>query len=70
MSIIHDLYGPSVNTADFKKSVINMSVKFYNKIPNKITELGSFKSFNRDLKKKNLLNDTFYYLQDFFVTKK
>jgi hypothetical protein len=52
MSIIQDLYVPSINTAGFKKSVIKMSVKFYNKIPNKIRELGSFKSFNRDLKEK------------------
>jgi hypothetical protein len=44
-----DLNVPSRNTAVFKKTGINMGVKFYNRTPNKIRELGSFKSFKRGL---------------------
>ena len=69
MSIIQegkkDLHDPSCNTVSFKKSGIIIGVKFYNRVPNKIRELGSFKSFKRGLK-ISLYNHTFYSLQECF----
>jgi hypothetical protein len=60
-----DLHVSSCKTAGFKKRVIIMSVAFYNRVPNKISELGSLKSFKTGLK-KFLLNHMFYSLQEFF----
>jgi hypothetical protein len=45
-----DIYIQSYNTEIYKKSVINIGNKVYNKLPNYIKETDSYKAFKKELK--------------------
>jgi len=59
----------SCNTSLFKKSVINMGIKLYNKMPSKIKQLESYRDFKQRIK-LYLLDHPFYSLNEFFVFEK
>jgi len=48
----------------FKRSVINVGIRMYNKMPTKIKQLESFRDFKQRL--KLFLLDHFYSLNEFF----
>jgi len=56
----------SCNTALFKRSVINMGIRLYNKIPNKIQQLETFRDFKLRMK-LFLLDHPFYLLNEFTI---
>jgi hypothetical protein len=60
-----DFRVPSCNTSLFKRSVINMGIKLYNKMPTTIKQLGSFRDFKIKLK-LFLLDHPFCSLNEFF----
>ena len=45
-----DIHIQSYNTDLYKRSVINMSTKLYNKLPDYIKETDSYKTFKKELK--------------------
>jgi len=45
-----DIHIQSYNTEIYKKSVINMGTKVYNKLPGYIKEIDSYKVFKKKLK--------------------
>lgn len=49
-----------------KKSVINMDIRLYNKVPVTIKKLSSYKSFKRELK-YFLMNQVFYSIDEFLL---
>jgi len=57
------------NKSLFKKSVINMGIRLYNKMPTKIKQLESFWDFKQRLK-LFLLDCPFYSLSEFLYLKK
>ena len=64
-----DFHVLSCNTSLFKRSVINMGIRMYNKIPIKIQQLVSF----RDCKQRFelfLLDHPIYLLNEFLYFKK
>jgi len=52
-------------TALFNRSVMNMGIRLYNKLPTRIKKLDSFRDFKRKLK-LFLLVHPFYSLNEFF----
>jgi hypothetical protein len=54
------------NTVPFKKSVINMDISLYSKVPGQIKLRGILNLFKKDLK-SFLLNHSFYSLEEFMV---
>jgi hypothetical protein len=52
----------------FKKSVVNMSIKVYNTLPDSINTLNSFKVFKSKLK-LFLLDHPFYLMNEFYSLK-
>jgi len=44
-----DFHVPSCNTSLFKRSVTNMGIRLYNKMPTRIKQLDSFRDFRRKL---------------------
>ena len=64
-----DFHVLSRNTSIFKKSVINMGITLYNKMPTKIKQLESFRDFKQRIK-LHLLGHTFYSLNEFFIFEK
>jgi hypothetical protein len=56
------------NTVSFKKSVINMGITLYNKVPAQIKLKKSFNSFKRDLK-AFLLKCSIYSVDEFMSLK-
>jgi len=48
----------------YKKGVINMGTKVYNKLPGYIKEIDSYKAFKKELKLFLLLH-TFYLVEEF-----
>ena len=62
----YDLHVPSFNTAFFNRSVINMGIRLYNKMPTGIKQFESFRDFKQILK-FILLDQTFYLLNEFFL---
>jgi len=61
-----DLHVPSCNTSLFKRGVINMGIRLYNKMPTRIKQLNSFRDVTRKLK-LFLIDHPFYSLNDFFI---
>jgi hypothetical protein len=59
-----DIHIQSYNTEIYKKSVINMATKVYNKLPGYIKEIDSYKAFKKELKSFLLLH-TFYSVEEF-----
>ena len=53
----------SYNTDLFKRSVISMSTKLYNKLPGYIKEIDSYKTFKKELKSLLLLH-SFYSVEE------
>jgi len=64
-----DFHVLSCNTLLFKRSVINMGIKLYNKMPTKIKQLGSFRDFEQRIK-LYLLDHPFYSLNELFIFEK
>jgi len=42
-----DFHVPSCNTSLFKRSVMNMGIRLYNKMPTRIQQLDNFRDFKR-----------------------
>jgi hypothetical protein len=59
-----DIHIQTYKTDIYKKSVINMGTKVYNKIPGYIKEIDSYKAFKKELKLFLLLH-TFYSVEEF-----
>jgi hypothetical protein len=59
-----DIHIQSYNTEIYKKSVINMGTKLYNKLPGYIKEIDSFEFFKKELK-SFLFVHTFYSVEEF-----
>ena len=58
-----DIHNQSYNTDLYKRSVINMGTKLYNKLPGYIKETDSYKTFKEELKSLLLLH-SFYSVQE------
>jgi hypothetical protein len=61
-----DIHIQSYSTDLYKRSVINMGTKLYNKLPSYIKEIDSYKTFRKKLK-SFLLQHTFYSVEEFVV---
>jgi hypothetical protein len=64
-----DFHVPSCNPSFFKRSVMNMGIRLYNKMPKmptRIKQLDSFRDFKRKLK-LFLRDHHFYSLNEFFI---
>jgi len=61
-----DMHIHSYNTDLYKRSVINMGNKLYNKLPGYIEEIDSYKTFKKELKSLLLLH-SFYSAEEFVV---
>jgi hypothetical protein len=59
-----DIHIQSYNTDLYKRSVINMGTKLYNKLPGYIKEIDSYKTFKKKLKSLLLLH-SFYSVEEF-----
>jgi hypothetical protein len=62
-----DIHIQSYNTDLYKRSVINMGTKLYNKLPGHIKETDSYKTFKKELKSLLLLLllHSFYSVEEF-----
>jgi hypothetical protein len=60
-----DFHIQSYKTDIYKKSVINMGTKMYNKLPGYIKEIDNYKAFKKELKLFLLLLHTFYSIEEF-----
>jgi len=58
-----DIHIQSYNTDLYKRSVINMGTKLYNKVPGCIKEIDSYKTFKKELKSLLLLH-SFYSVEE------
>ena len=58
-----DIHIQSYNTDLYKRSVINMGSKLYNKLPGNIKEIDRYKIFKKELKSLLLLH-SFYLVED------
>jgi hypothetical protein len=61
-----DLHALSCNTLTFKKIVINMGIKAYNRLPLEIRKSKEFKDFKNNLK-LFLLDHPFYTMKEFLL---
>ena len=61
-----DIHVQSYKTDIYKKSVLNMGTKVYNKLPSYIKELDNYKAFKKELKLFLLLH-TCYSVEEFIV---
>jgi hypothetical protein len=61
-----DIHIQSYNTDFYKRSVINMGTKLYNKLPRYMKEIDSYKTFKKKLKSFFLLQ-SFYSVEEFIV---
>jgi hypothetical protein len=59
-----DFHVQSYKTVIYKKSVINMGTKMYNKLPGYIKEIDNYKAFKKELE-LFLLCHTFYSIEEF-----
>jgi hypothetical protein len=59
-----DIHIQSYSTDLYKRSVINMRTKLYNKLPGYRKEIASYKTFSKKLK-SFLLLPTFYSVEEF-----
>ena len=60
-----DIHIQSYKTDIYKKNVINMGTKVYNKFPGCVKEIDSYKAFKKELKLFLLLLHTFYSVEEF-----
>ena len=60
-----DIHIQSHNTDLYKRSVINMGTKLYNKLPGYIKQIDSFKTFKKEM--KSLLPLHSFYSEEEFV---
>ena len=60
-----DIHIQSYNTDLYKRGVINMGTKLYNKLPGYIKEIDSYKIFKKEL--KSLLLHSFYSVEEFIA---
>jgi hypothetical protein len=58
-----DFHVQSYETDIYKKSVINMGTKVYNKFPGYIKEIGNYKAIKKEV--KSFLLHTFYSIEEF-----
>jgi len=61
-----DIHIQSYNTDFYKKSVIDMGTKLYNKLPGYMKEIDSYKTFKKELKLLLLLH-SFYSVEEFIA---
>jgi hypothetical protein len=61
-----DIHIQSYKTDLFKRSAVNMGSKLYNKLPDYIKKLESYKHFRKELKSFLLLH-TFYSVEEFIA---
>jgi hypothetical protein len=59
----HDLHTRHCNTILYQKSVINMGIKLFNRLPIQLKQLDKFKNFKREVK-TFLLNNSFYTIDE------
>jgi len=59
-----DIHNQSYNIDLYKRSLINMGNKLYNKIPRYIKEIDSYKTLKKELKSLLLLH-SFYPVEEF-----
>jgi len=59
-----DIHIQSYNTDLYKRSVINVGTKLYNKLPNYIKAIDSYKTLKKELKSLLLLH-SFYAVEEF-----
>jgi len=59
-----DIHIQSYKTDIYKKNVINMGTKVYNKLPGYIKDIDSYKAFKKESKLILLLH-TFYSVEEF-----
>jgi hypothetical protein len=59
-----DIHIQSYKTDLYKRSEVNMGTKLYNKLPDYIKEVGSYKTFRKELK-SFLLRHNFYSVEEF-----
>jgi hypothetical protein len=59
-----DLRVQNYNTSTFKKNVINMGIKLYNRLPLELRKIEGFKEFKHKLK-LFLLDQSLYTLHEF-----
>jgi hypothetical protein len=57
----YDLHVQSCNTTQYQKSVINMGIRLFNNLPDRIKVVDNYKSFKREVK-LILLQNSFYSL--------
>jgi hypothetical protein len=50
----------------YQKSVINMGIKPFNKLPMQIKQLDKYKSFKKEVK-SFLVHNAFYTIEEFFA---
>jgi hypothetical protein len=58
-----DLHIQSCNTPQYQKSVINMGIRLFNNLPDRIKMVDNYKSFKREVK-LILFQNSFYSLQE------
>jgi hypothetical protein len=61
-----DLHIQQCNTALYQKSVINMGIKLYNKLPIQIKQLDTYKSFKKEVKTL-LVYNAVYTIEEFYA---
>ena len=61
-----DIHVKMKNTETYKKSVINMGTKIYNKLPGFLKEIDDNRGFQKKLKTFLLLH-SFYLVEEFFA---
>ena len=59
-----DIHIQACSTGLYKRCVMNMGTKLYNKLPRYIKEIDSYKSFKKELKSFLLLH-SFYSVEEF-----
>jgi hypothetical protein len=62
-----NLYIKPCNTSLYKKSVVNMGIRLYNKVPYNIKKVDEYKPYKRKLK-SFLTEQAFYSLDEFFMS--
>ena len=53
------------NTALYQKSIMNMGIKLYNKLPIRIKQLDTYKSFKKEVK-TFLVHNAVYTIEEFY----
>jgi hypothetical protein len=59
-----DLHTRQCYTVLYQKSVVNMGIKLFNRLPTKIKQLDNYKNFKREVK-NFLVHNAFYTIEEF-----